>query len=296
MLYIMGPCRSSVAARAPFQRYLGSSVCCQRYVDSWSNVGDLNRLISPSDLLNEAAFLVNFGWVNISSQLILPIAAFLLSTFHVLFPFPVYACHSTSMCLADCTPCLQKHSGESNPGTFLECQNLLRPIFSVLIWTTKALAALQRSLYIFSVYFVDFGQMACSFLSVFLLDQTSSQRSRVFCSDASLIIHLAQSTSCFSTLCLKSYSLHFLFLLFALLHPVASLAAISASSLPLIFLWVGIHWRWISIPLALKSSICWVIVCMIYGAEHLLGLSRTCGAAWLFVKIWIPKLWFWPRG
>ncbi len=124
----------------------------------------------------------------------------------------------------------------SNPGTFLECRNLLRLIFSVLIWTTRALAALLRLLCIFRVCFVGFGQMAFSFLPVFSLDQASSQRSRVFCSNASLMVALARLTSCFSAVCPKSHSLHFLFLFFAHLYPVASLSTISASSLPLMFL------------------------------------------------------------
>ncbi len=170
----MGFCRSSVAAGVFFQLYLDSSVYFQRHMSYWSNFVDLNWSISSSNFINWAASLVNFGWVNMSSQLILPNAAFLLSTSHVLFLFPVYARHSTSTCLADCTPHLQGHSGESNPGTFLECSNFLRPIFSVLIWTTRALAALQRLLCIFSVCFVGFGQMACSSLPVFSLDQTSS--------------------------------------------------------------------------------------------------------------------------
>ncbi len=179
---------------------------------------------------------MNFGWINISSQLIFPNVAFPLPTPHVLFFFSVYARHFTSICLADCTHCLQGHSGDPNPGTFLECRNLLRPIFSIFIWTIRALAVLRRHLCIFSVCFVRFGQIACSSLPVFSLDQTSSQRSKVFCSDASLMVALARPTSCFSAVCPKSYSLHFPFFLFALLYLMASLAAISAFSLTLIFL------------------------------------------------------------
>ena len=178
---------------------------------------------------------MNFGWVNISSQLIILNAAFLLSTSHVLFFFPVYAWHSTSKCLADCTARLQGHSGESNLGIFLEFRNLLRPIFSVLILSTRGLAALQRPLCIFTIWFVGFGQIAFDSLPVFLFDQTSSKRSRVFYFDASLMVVLVRPTLYFSAVCPESYSLHFPCLLFALLHRVASLAAISASSLPLMF-------------------------------------------------------------
>lgn len=47
--------------------------------------------------------------------------------------------HSINMCLADCIPCLHGQSGELNPSTFLKCRNFLRPIFSVLICTIRAL-------------------------------------------------------------------------------------------------------------------------------------------------------------
>ena len=96
-------------------------------------VVDLNWSISPSDFMNWAAFLANLGRVSISSQHILPNAALLLSPSHVLFLFPVCIRHSTKRCFADCIPRLQGHSGESKPGTFRECKNFLRPIFSVLI-------------------------------------------------------------------------------------------------------------------------------------------------------------------
>ena len=88
--------------------------------------------------MNGAAFLANFGWVNISSQLILPKAAFLLSSSHVLFLFLVCARHSVSTNLADCILRLHGHSGEPHPSTFLECKNFFRPIFSVLICTSSA--------------------------------------------------------------------------------------------------------------------------------------------------------------
>ena len=238
---------------------------------------------------------MNFGWVNIYSQFLFSNAAFLLSISHVLFLFPVYAWHSTSKCLTDYISRFQGHSGESNPGTFLEGKNLLRLIFPVLIWTIRMLAALQSLLCILSVFFIGFGQTAYSSLSVFSLFQTSSNCLKVFYSYDSLMVAFARPTSCFSDVCPKSYSLHSSFFLFDLLHPLASLATISASILAFMFLWAGIHWRWINIPLALKSSISYAIVCIICSAEQLLGLSRACIAALLSLKIWIPKLWFWHR-
>ena len=107
-------------------------------------VTDLNWSISPGDFINWAAFLANLGLINISSQPILPNATFLLSSSYIISLFRVCRRHSTSKCLADCIPLLQGHFGESKPGTFLKCRNFLRPIFSFLIWTMRALAALQR--------------------------------------------------------------------------------------------------------------------------------------------------------
>lgn len=206
----------------------------------------------------------------------------------------MYVWHSTNTCLAGCSLLLKEHSGESNPDTFLKCRNFLRPILSILIWTTRALAALQRPLWIFNVYFVGFGQSACNFLPVFSLDQASSQRLRVFWSDANFIVTFSLPSLRFFTVYPESHLLHFPFLFFALLNPLASFATTSASSIPFLFWWAGIHWRWVSIPLALRSSICYVIACIICGAKHLLVLSKACSAAWLSVNIWILKPWFWP--
>ncbi len=184
---------------------------------------------------------MNFSCIDISSQFILWTAAFFLSTSRVLIFFLVYTQYSPSIYLADCTPSLQRHSGKSNPGTFLECSNLVRLILYVFIWTTRALGALKWHLGIFSVCFVGFSQMVYSSLPVFLFGQTYSNSSRVFCSDASLMVTFAPPTLCFSPVCLKFHFIHFLFILFVLLHPVASLVTISASSLPLMFLLAGIH-------------------------------------------------------
>ena len=250
----------------------------------------MNWLISPSDFINCTTFLASFGWVSTSSQLIFLKAAFLLSSSHILFLFMVCTGHSINTCLADCIFCLYGHSGESNPGTFLKCKNFLRPIFSVLIYMIRALAALQRPLCSFNIFFVGFGQIACSFLPFFSLDQNSFHSLRVFWSIANLIAALVLPITCCSAVYPESYSLHFLFFLFALFYLVASLAATSASLFSLIFVWAGIQWGWIRMPLALRSSIHHMMFCMICGAEHLLGLSRACNDIWLSVKIWILEL------
>ena len=179
---------------------------------------------------------MNFGWVNISFQLIFPNAVFFLFTSHVLFPFPVYARYSTSKCLAYCTTRLQGNSEGSNFGTFLECRNLLRLIFSVLILTTTALAALQRLLCIISVYFFGFGQISYNSPPVFPLTRPLHNAQEFFCFDASLMVAFARPASCVFALCLEFHSLHFPFFLFALLHLVASLVAILALSLSFMFL------------------------------------------------------------
>lgn len=153
-------------------------------------------------------------------------AAFLLFSSHILLLFLVYARHSVSMCLADCTPRLHGYFGESNPGTFLKCKTFLRPIFSVPIYTTRALASLQRPLCNFSVVVVSFGQIACSSLPVFSFDQASSHSSRAICSNASLIVALAFPGTYLSAVYPESHSSHFPFFLsllsFARLSPTLS--------------------------------------------------------------------------
>ena len=153
-------------------------------MDCKSSVTDLNWSTSPSDFINCAAFLASLSWVSISSELILPKAAFLLSSSYALFLFLVCARHSINTCLADYISRLHGHFGESNPGTFLKCRNFLRPIFSVLICAIRTLAALQKPLCNFNVFFVGFRPIACSSLPVFSLDQVFSHSPRVFSSNA----------------------------------------------------------------------------------------------------------------
>lgn len=88
---------------------------------------------SVSDL-NLAAFLTNFGLVSPSSRLILTKAASLLSSSHVLFNFPV-----NQQALTGLQSSSARDSVSSKPGTFLDNMNFLRPVFSVLICTIKAL-------------------------------------------------------------------------------------------------------------------------------------------------------------
>ncbi len=142
-----------------FQHYLSGDVHCWKYVGCLSSVTDLNLSIGLRDIINCAAFLANFGWVIISPSLTFPKAAFLLSSSHVLFLSLVFAWHSVNTCFANCIPRLHGHSGELNPGTFLKCKNFLSPIFSVLILTIRALAALQKPLCNFSMFFVSFEQI-----------------------------------------------------------------------------------------------------------------------------------------
>ena len=155
--------------------------------------------------MNWAAFLTNFGLVSISSQLILPNATFLLSSSHIRFLFWVCKRHSTSRCFADCRPRLQGHSGESKPGTFLEWRNFLRPIFSVRIWTMSALAALPRPLCTSSVFFVGFGQIACSSLPVLSLVQAISHCSEALRSNASLTVARDLPSFCSSDVDFRSW-------------------------------------------------------------------------------------------
>ena len=154
----------------------------------------------------------------------------------------------------------------------------MNPIFSVLICTIRAMAALQRALCNFSVFFVGLRQIVWSSLLVFSLDQVSSYSPRVPCCNASLMVAFAVPSICLSAVYLKSSSFHLPLLLFALHHFFASLATTSASLFPFIFVWPDIHWRWIGVPLVLRSSIHYVIFCMICGAEYPLRFSKTCSA------------------
>ena len=130
--------------------------------------------------MNCAALLANFGWVNISSQLILPKAAFLLFSSQILLLFPVCVRHSVSTSLADCSPCLHGPSGDSNPGNFLNCRNFWKPIFSVLICTTRVLAALQSLLYIFSVFLRVLGRSHVALYWSFHLTRLLPKAQRFF--------------------------------------------------------------------------------------------------------------------
>ena len=95
-------------------------------------------------------------------------------------------------------PCLQGHSGESKPGTFLECKNFFRPIFSVLIWTISELASLQRPLCILNKFLVGFGQIVRKSLPVFSFDHAVSHCSEAFCSSANLTVALDLPRTCSS--------------------------------------------------------------------------------------------------
>lgn len=241
----------------------GGCIHCQKRMICQSKVADLSWSISPSDFMNWAAFLANLGRVSISSQHILPNAAFLVSPAHILFLFPVLIRHSTNRCFADRIPRLQGHSGKSKPGTFLVCRNFLRPIFSVLIWTISALAALRRPLCIFSTLLVGFGQILQSSLPVFLFDQAVSQCSEMICSNAHLTLARDLPRFCFSAVWPESHPFHFSFLRFALLHPVASFAAMSASSFSFMPLWDCIQWKKTNLPWVLWVLSYNVAFCMI---------------------------------
>ncbi len=158
--------------------------------------------------MNWAAFLTIFGLVSISSQLILPNATFFLSSSHIRFFFWLWRRHSTSRCFTDCRPCLHGHSRESKSDTFLEWRNLLSPIFFVRICTISALAALRRPLCISSIFFVGFGQIACSSLPVFSFVQATSHNSEALRSNASLMVARDLPSSCFSDVYPESHSLH----------------------------------------------------------------------------------------
>ena len=187
--------------------------------------------------MNCIAFLANFGWINISSKLNVLKAIFLIFSSNIVFFLLICFRHSIKICLADCSPHWHRHSDESNSDTFPECRNFLRPIFSIFIYTIRALAALLKPLYSFSIFLVSLGQIVYNSLPVFSCDQASPYSSSIFCSSASLMVPPALSSICFSAVYPKSHSLYFLFFLLTLLHSVASLAATST----FLFLFISIY-------------------------------------------------------
>lgn len=127
-------------------------------------------------------------------------------------------------------------SGESNLGTFLKYRYFLRPIFSIFIGIIRVFIALHIISYNFSIFFIDFVQIAYSFLMAFSLNQDFSLSSRVFCSNTSLIVAFVFLNTCFSIVYLEFYFFYFPFFLFAFLYPITFLAVRSTLS----FLFISI--------------------------------------------------------
>lgn len=72
--------------------------------------------------------------------------------------------------MADCSPRLHRHSGESRPGTFLECKKLLEPIFSVSSSVLQVAGRFAETFlyfrYLFGKFWADYVQFP-----VFSLDE-----------------------------------------------------------------------------------------------------------------------------
>lgn len=143
-----------------------------------------------NNFINYATLLENFGWVSISSQFIFSKAVFLFSFFYDLFLFLIFVQSSVNICLADNISHLHRHFSEPNPDIFLKYKNFFKLIFSILICIIIALVTLQKILYNFSIFFIIFKQIICSFLLVFSLDQASFYSLKVFYFNISLIIAL----------------------------------------------------------------------------------------------------------
>lgn len=138
--------------------------------------------------MNSAAFLTNLRLVSIFSQLIISNISFFLTFFHIRFLFWVCWRHSTSRCFTDCRSYLRRHSGELKPSIFLEWKNFLKLIFFIYIGIISVLAFLPRLLYIFSIFFLGFGQIAYNFLLVLSLVQAIFHYSKALHSSVSLTI------------------------------------------------------------------------------------------------------------
>lgn len=120
-----------------------------------------------------AAFFAKF-WLGLKSppSLSFPKAAFLL---HIFLPYPIpfsgvcsafYQQRAWRIAVLVCMG-IPKSQGLA---LSLNAKDFLRPIVAVIICTTKALAALRRPLCaFFTIFFVGFGQIACTRLLSCLL-------------------------------------------------------------------------------------------------------------------------------
>ena len=120
-----GPLPRQCRRRSPFPSTIWAVVFVARSMSVVSHVYGL-ELVDKSKRLHELRSFLSKFWLG---QLIVPKAAFLLSFSHALFLLLVCARHSINTYLVDCRLCMHGHSGMSNPGTFLECNNFLRPVF-----------------------------------------------------------------------------------------------------------------------------------------------------------------------
>jgi hypothetical protein len=183
--------------------------------------------------------------------------------------------HRSSMCNRVCRPSLQLHLLSVASGTLRLKRKSLSPIFSVRICTRIALCRLLKPSWSWSVLLVGLGVYRNEVLPLV--------------SDAQFVCHDLLASLCAHVLSVdrRRYSFcgcsatgpacpisH---------HPVASFAALSASSLPWIPTCAGIHWTSIGRPRLLSCCVLWAMSLSRYAPDFPFGFADDLMAAWLSV-------------
>lgn len=166
--------------------------------------------------------------------------AFLDSSIHKPRRIWLYSLHSNKTCLTVCVPCLQVHLPSVIPGTFLWNKNSRSPIFPMRICITRELNSFVRPRCSLTMPLLGEGSSLCNArprVSVLHFCFHSSQERDniwVFFADSSYF-------TCFALAAVDAVSSSLVFprLSFFNLHPVASLADLSAASLPSMPTWAG---------------------------------------------------------
>lgn len=182
--------------------------------------------------------------------------AFLDSSLHSPRRIWLYNLHSNKTCLTVWVPCLQMHLPSLIPGTFLSNKNSRRPIFPVRICITRALNSFVRLRCSLTMPFLGEGSSLCNArprVSVLHFCFHSSQER----SNSLVIFDNNSSFTYFALAAVDSVSSSLVFprLNYLNLHPVASLADLSAASLPSIPIWAGAQCNLIEYPRNIKISI-----------------------------------------
>ena len=240
--------------------------------------------------MNCAAFWAKGGCDSIFLHSITPPGSFLLSSAQVVDRRSWYNGQSCRICRTVWLSFLHVHRGSLNPGTFLRHRKWRRPIFPVRIWVIIALYPFRIWVWIRSVWGEGEGVRIRRSRPRFSLVHSSCHAFLTKSKFAWLLADRKCGTwvcAAFLPSCLSSI-LPFLFLFF--LHPVACLAAESASSFPSIPWCAGIQWNSTSFPWSRRESIAVTILTSMDWPDWFPGLLIAWMEAWLSVNMRILVL------